>query len=96
MATSRAEWQPVAVDVACTERALQVQLSDGRRISIPLSWFPRLERATPEQRRNWQLICDGEGIHWPDIDEDLGVEDLFSFDLKPLTERQADWKSPLP
>ena len=57
---------------------LHVALSDGRRISAPLAWFPRLSRATPEQRRNWEPIGRGIGIHWPDVDEDLSVAGLLA------------------
>ena len=64
-------------DVQVTDDELIVVLRDGRTISVPLAWFPRLLRATPEQRHNWELMGDGEGIHWPDIDEDLSVEGLL-------------------
>lgn len=63
--------------VRCTEDALVVDLADGRTISVPLAWYPRLLRATPEQRANCQLSGAGYGIHWPDIDEDLSVEGLL-------------------
>ena len=49
-------------------------LEDGRELGVPYHWFWRLERATPEQRKNWELIADGYGIHWPDVDEDILVE----------------------
>jgi hypothetical protein len=52
-------------------------LADGRTIIVPLAWFPRLLHATPEQRRRWELLGDGEGIHWPDVDEDLSVAGLL-------------------
>jgi hypothetical protein len=54
-----------------------VSLADGRKISIPLTWFPRLLHATANQRQNFELLGDGEGIHWPDIDEDLSVGGLL-------------------
>ncbi len=95
MTTSRTDLAPVAVNVLCTEDTLEITLSDGRRLSVPLWWFPRLHRATPDQRIRWELIGGGEGIHWPDVDEDLEVEHLFSFALRPLPASQADWKSPL-
>jgi hypothetical protein len=66
-----------AVSVLCTEEQLQVTLSDGRVISAPLAWSPRLLAATPEQRQNWRLIGGGVGIHWPDIDEDISVRGLL-------------------
>jgi hypothetical protein len=60
-----------------TDDTLTVALMDGRSISVPLVWYPRLLGATPEQRRNWQLAGGGYGIHWPDIDEDLSTEGLL-------------------
>lgn len=67
-----------AVDVAFTEDEVAVTLADGRRVSAPLEWFPRLLRATPEQRANWSLIGRGVGIHWPDVDEDISVRSLLA------------------
>src|SRR5579863_6038334 len=66
-----------AVDVETTEAALRIVLADGRELSAPLEWFPRLRDATQEQRRNWRLIGGGQGIHWPDIDEDISVATLL-------------------
>ena len=57
---------PVAEDIQVTEDTLTAELSDGRTISVPLAWYPRLVHATPEERNNWQLIGGGMGIHWPD------------------------------
>ncbi|HEX9836549.1 MAG TPA: DUF2442 domain-containing protein [Alphaproteobacteria bacterium] len=57
--------------------ALTVDLMDGRTISVPLAWYPRLANATPAQRTNWQIAGGGYGIHWPDIDEDLSTEGLL-------------------
>jgi hypothetical protein len=54
-----------------------VNLVDGRRVSVPLEWFPKLAKATPAQLENYELLGDGEGIHWPDLDEDLSVEGLL-------------------
>ncbi len=68
---------PLAVNVMCTDVALVVDLSDGRSISAPLVWFPRLSQASSVQRDKWTLLGDGEGIHWPDIDEDLSVAGLL-------------------
>ena len=59
-----------------TER-LSVDLMDGRSISVPLAWYPRLFNATPQQRTNWKIAGGGHGIHWPDIDEDLSAEGLL-------------------
>ncbi len=64
-------------DVSFTEDSLCVALSDGRKISVPLSWYPRLLHATAEQRKNWKVAGGGYGIHWPDIDEDLSTEGLL-------------------
>lgn len=69
----------LAVSVRFFEDSLHVQLSDGREISVPLEWFPRLRNATPEQRDNWRLIARGIGIHWEDIDEDIAVSTLLRF-----------------
>ena len=66
-----------AVDVTVTEADLHVVLADGREVSAPLAWLPRLRDATPQQRANWRLIGRGEGIHWPDIDEDVSVASLL-------------------
>jgi hypothetical protein len=67
----------LARHVQVTDDELTVVLADGRRISAPLAWFPRLLRATPEQRADWELLGDGEGIHWPSADEDLSVSGLL-------------------
>jgi hypothetical protein len=64
-------------DVRCTDDTLTVDLMDGRTISVPIAWYPRLLRATPAQRRNWETCGGGYGIHWPDIDEDLSTEGLL-------------------
>jgi len=77
MSISSAEVQPLAVDVACNHDAIQVALADGREISVPLTWYPRLLEATPKDRNNWRLIGGGLGIHWEDLDEDVSVESLL-------------------
>ncbi len=64
-------------NVCCTSEALVVELHDGRSLSVPLTWFPRLLSATPAQRAHWTTSGGGYGIHWPDIDEDLSVEGLL-------------------
>jgi hypothetical protein len=66
-----------AVDVTVTDDRLVVILADGRELAAPLLWFPRLLEATDGQRRNWRLIGRGQGIHWPDIDEDISVASLL-------------------
>ena len=63
--------------VRLTADDLIVRLQDGRTISVPLAWYPRLLNASPKQRRNWQVAGGGYGIHWPDLDEDLSVEGLL-------------------
>jgi hypothetical protein len=68
-----------AVDVSFTRDSLVVILADGRGVSAPLEWFPRLLRATAKQRRNWRLIGRGVGIHWEDIDEDVSVRSLLAY-----------------
>ena len=77
MAISVPDIVAVAIEVQTTKDELLVDLSDGRRISVPLVWFPRLLHATPEQRSRIELIGDGEGIHWPDVDEDISVRGLL-------------------
>ncbi len=67
----------LAINVGFADDALVVQLSDGRQVSVPLEWFPRLRDATPEQRENWRLIAKGIGIHWEDVDEDIAVSTLL-------------------
>lgn len=70
--------QPVATDVTVSEERLIVELSDGREIAVPISWYPRLEHATPEELGRWQLIGKGHGIHWEDLDEDISVPALLA------------------
>jgi hypothetical protein len=64
--------------VTVTEDALVVDLVDGRTVSVPLSWYPRLAHGTSAERSNWRLIGRGEGIHWPDLDEDISVAGLLT------------------
>lgn len=66
-----------ASEVSITDDTLAVDLSDGRTLLVPLIWYPRLRHGTPEERENWRLIGDGEGIHWPELDEDLSIEGLI-------------------
>ena len=68
---------PKALVVSVTDDTLTVDLADGRTLSVPLTWYPRLLHGTPEERRNWRLIGDGVGIHWPDLDEDISIEGLL-------------------
>ena len=69
---------PLATIVTATDDTLTAELSDGRTISVPLAWYPRLLSATPDELENFQLIGNGEGIHWPDLDEDVSVENLLN------------------
>ena len=66
-----------AIDVDVSDEALRIVLADGRELAAPLEWFPRLRDATIEQRSNWRLIGGGQGIHWPDLDEDIAVATLL-------------------
>jgi hypothetical protein len=64
-------------DISVTEDTITAQLMDGRIISVPLAWSWRLSEATPKQRANWRIIGDGQGVHWPDIDEDISAEGML-------------------
>jgi len=64
--------------VSVTDDTLVVELADGRTLSVPVAWYPRLSHGTVEQRGRWRLIGDGEGIHWSDLDEDISVEGLLA------------------
>ena len=69
---------PDVAGVSITEDALTTELSDGRTITVPLAWYPRLLHGTPAQLSNWRLIGRGQGIHWNDLDEDISVENLIA------------------
>ena len=77
MSICAVEFDATAVDVKVSDEQLVVVLADGRELAAPLSWFPRLVQATEAQRRNWRLIGRGQGIHWPDVDEDISVEGML-------------------
>ncbi len=70
--------EAIAESLSLSEDSLVVDLADGRTITVPLPWFPRLAHATPSERANWRLIGNGEGIHWPDLDEDISVASLLA------------------
>ena len=70
--------QVLAQDVRVTDDALIVELVDGRTLSVPLAWYPRLAHGTPAERAEWRFIGRGEGIHWPRLDEDISVEGLLA------------------
>jgi hypothetical protein len=78
MSSSGPELRPLARRVEVTDAELCVDLADGRRIIVPLVWFPRLMAADAATRANWQLLGDGEGIHWPTADEDISVAGLLA------------------
>src|SRR6059036_985111 len=79
MRSSAVEARPVlAQHVRVTNDALVVDLADGRTLSVPLAWYPRLTHGTPGERSKWRLIGQGQGIHWPDLDEDISVEGLLA------------------
>jgi hypothetical protein len=77
---------PTTQKVVITDDSLTVHLSDGRSISVPLVWYPRLLHGTIEERNSWRLLGNSEGIHWPDLDEDISVENLLLG--KPSSESQ--------
>jgi len=77
-------------NVSVTAEALIVDLSDGRTVSVPLAWFPRLVHGTLAERNRWRLIGEGEGIHWPELDEDISVENIILG--KPSGESQKSLK----
>ena len=81
---------PRAEAVTITSDTLVVELNDGRTISVPLAWFPRLLHATLDERNKWRLIGKGHGIHWEDLDEDSSVEGLWAG--KPAGESQVSCK----
>ena len=79
-----------AQNVVVTDDALSIELVDGRTISAPLAWYPRLLHAEPKERDNWRLIGQGEGIYWPDLDEDISVENVLL--ARPSGESQRSFK----
>jgi hypothetical protein len=91
MNSSTVETQiPYAVTVCVSDDTISVDLADGRSISVPLAWYPRLSHATPEEHNNWRLIGRGHGIHWIDLDEDISVENLLKG--QPSSESQSSFK----
>lgn len=79
-----------ACQVSIDDLCLAVQLHDGRTISVPLAWYPRLQNGSAEERANWRLTGSGEGIHWPDLDEDISVAGLIAG--KPSGESQRSFQ----
>ena len=79
MSISTIEIQPTLAErIYIDDESLMIDLVDGRSISVPLEWYPRLLHGTPQERNNWRLIGRGEGIHWPDLDEDISVENVWA------------------
>src|SRR5207245_9051459 len=90
MSTSGTELrEALAQSVSLSDDALVADLSDGRTITAPLAWFPRLLHGTPKERNRWRFIGGGEGIHWPDMDEDISIEGLLRG--KPSGESQQSF-----
>lgn len=79
-----------AQEVSITEDSLIVDLDDGRTISVPLAWFPRLQNGSKEERNNWRFIGRGEGIHWPELDEDVSIKGIILG--RPSGESQRSFK----
>jgi len=77
MSSSAIRNEPRAVGLEVTDDELIVSLADGRRLAVPIAWYPRLAEASPEQRGNWEILGAGFGFHWPDVDEDLSVEGML-------------------
>jgi len=77
MSTLAIEVNPLAEAIDFTADELIVSLVDGRKVSVPLTWYPRLAAADDKQQARWELLGDGQGIHWPDIDEDLSVSGIL-------------------
>jgi len=78
MTTLALETEPTATNITVTDDDLMVDLADGRRIIVPLAWYPRLMYATPAERQNWQLLGDGYAVEFPDLDEHIGIEGLLA------------------
>lgn len=78
MSTLELEQDPAATNVEVIQERLVVDLADGRSLSVPLAWFPRLLHATESERANWRLLGDGYAIEWPDVDEHIGTDGLLA------------------
>ena len=90
MTTLVLETAPIAVDVSFTEDALTIHLADGRSLTVPLAWYPRLQHGSITERRNWQLLGEGYAIEWPDLDEHIGVEGLLAGRRSGESQRSLD------
>lgn len=92
MSTLITERDAFAESVSFSDDAIIVRLDDGRTLSVPIAWYPRLLHGTASERATYQLIGDGEGIHWPELDEDISVEGLLAGRPSAETERSlAHW-----
>jgi hypothetical protein len=80
-----------AISVVITDDSLTVDLRDGRTITVPLTWFPRILHGNSSERKNWKIIGNGKGIHWEELDEDISVEGLLAG--KPSEESQQSFKN---
>jgi hypothetical protein len=89
MSTSEPKAGESVKDVHFSEDTISVDMIDGRTITAPLAWYPRLLHATPEQRANWRISSGGYGIHWPDIDEDLSTQGLLRGAPAPRASRSV-------
>ena len=78
MTTLTLESEPLATDVSFSEDMFRITLDDGRALAVPLAWFPRLLHGTPDQREHWELLGLGQGVHWPNLDEDISIEGLLA------------------
>jgi hypothetical protein len=93
MITSTLASSPTAVGVEVSNDELTVSLSDGRVVRVPLSWYPRLSNALPQHRAAWEFIGGGHGIHWPELDEDISVENVLFGQASGESARSfAKWK----
>ena len=90
MNTFAIEMKASIQDVELTEDSLVVDLADGRTVSVPIAWYPRLMHGTREERSHWRIIGKGEGIHWPDVDEDISAENILLG--RPSGESQRSFK----
>ena len=90
MSTLAVEMKAAIQHVELTEDTLVVDLADGRTVSVPIAWYPRLLHGTREERSHWRIIGKGEGIHWPDVDEDISVENILLG--RPSGESQRSFK----
>lgn len=93
MSISESVPEPLAMSAEVTDDELIVSLSDGRRLAVPLAWYPRLAEATREQRQHWEMIGPGVGFHWPEIDEDLSVRGLLAGSPAPGVKTRPDLRA---